>query len=277
MVGFTGYGFERRPRLRYWTLLQEGIEEVAAREGKGVVLLDQKSATGWDRIDGILFSDVTEENVRQSLNFATSELPRVSLLFSIPGCDCVISDEYEGGRVATRHLLELGHRRIAYLSSPESPLVRRRLAGYRDALQQAGITSDPRWERLYGEPGRVFPNFIERSTEVMRAWLADDWQSLGCTAILATNDQVAAGILIAFNEAGVEVPGQVSIVGYDNSEICDYLTPRLTSVHVPLHRVGSIGMEKLLQQIGSESQRSPVTTMLLVELIKRSSTSIAAG
>ena len=83
----------------------------------------------------------------------------------------------------------------------------------------------------------------------MAAWLKDDWNQLGCTAVMVQNDEAAIGAMEALEAAGKRVPQDVSVVGFDGIDICEYARPRLTSVEVPLQEIGKTATEILLRQL----------------------------
>lgn len=264
LIGFCGWGFRETPRTPYWTHLLDGIQEMAVRENKGILLLDYDSEFGWDKVDGVLTSDVPR-------NEQIVGLPHVELMYARTDTASVIADDYHGAQIATEYLMGLGHRRIGCLIKVDSALGKRRVSGYRDALQSAGIDPDPAWVRPFGQVGYPDPEFRERSRRIMQSWLAGEWRASGITALLAQNDLAAMGIMDALQEAGINVPGEVSVVGFDSTEICDLVSPRLTSVQVPLREIGAMGMEILLRQIQTGRSTNSVT-MLPTQLQVREST-----
>lgn len=136
----------------------------------------------------------------------------------------------EGGAFAiTDHLLMQGHERILYLGGPPKlSTTRDRLAGHRRALELRGVTPDPELTQT----GTFSRNFGYRRM----AELLQDGPEF--TAVFAANDIVAAGAAQALEEAGVRVPEDISLVGYDDIPVAQELRPRLTTVHVPLEEMG---------------------------------------
>ena len=159
----------------------------------------------------------------------------------------------------------LGHTRIGALSCCETPLPRLRLAGYRTALHEAGIVPDPKWVIPMAGGDR------NQTRKVMGEWLAKDWKENGLTAVLAQNDEVAMGIIDALEDAGLSVPGDVSVIGFDGTENCEHFRPPLTSVAVPLHKIGTTCMELVLSQVRGEQVDANVT-MMPAPLVVRGST-----
>lgn len=175
-------------------------------------------------------------------------------------------DDIEGGRIATEHLLSLGHRRIAFLGdSYPNPFrftsMRKRYVGYTEALDEAGVPLRPE----YVVTG-------EHSRDVARE-LAHPLLSLPerPTAIFAGSDTQALGILEAARALGIQVPHDLSIVGYDDIEIAAHL--ELTTIRQPLFDTGWRGVQLLLNYM-DESNRTvePVSELLPIELIVRGTT-----
>ncbi|MEV6103734.1 LacI family DNA-binding transcriptional regulator [Streptomyces sp. NPDC051940] len=167
-----------------------------------------------------------------------------------------VSVEYdnEGGAFAiTDHLLTQGHERILYLGGPPGlSTTRDRLAGHRRALELRGVTPDPALE----QPGAFSRAFgYRRLTELMR-------DGLEFTAVFAANDIVAAGALQALEEAGIRVPRDVSLVGYDDVPVAQELRPRLTTVHVPLEEMGRQAVRLAVPAEDEDEWREPLSGAL---------------
>jgi len=107
----------------------------------------------------------------------------------------------------------------------------------------------------------------------MCAWLREGWLETGCTAILVQNDIAAIGVIQMLQKEGIRVPEQVSVIGFDGTELCDLISPRVSAVALPFEQIGAKAMEMLNQQIAGE-QSSPQVIMLPVDL--REGESVAA-
>jgi LacI family transcriptional regulator len=152
------------------------------------------------------------------------------------------SDDVAGGRLATRHLIELGHRRIAHLSGATTTSTGRlRSRGYRAALAEAGLPFDAALEVVTGYLEDPATEAMDRLLD-----LADP-----PSAVFAGNDLVAAGALTAAQRRGLRVPGELAVVGYNDIPLAHRL--RLTTVHVPMHEFGRESFRILLQQVASGS------------------------
>jgi DNA-binding LacI/PurR family transcriptional regulator len=164
---------------------------------------------------------------------------------------------FAGGFAAAEHLLSLGHRRIAVVGGPPFKSTRARLAGYRTALQEAGVQPDPRLERSGG--------FVaETGYEAARALLRAPEPP---TAIFAGNDLQAIGVYRALYEAGLRAPDDMSVVGFDDLPLARLLTPALSTVRQPVREMGALATRMLLRIIAGEkleSARVELATSLVV-------------
>jgi LacI family transcriptional regulator len=178
-----------------------------------------------------------------------------------PGELSVSATNWAGGRAATQHLLELGHRRIAALLGPsEFPCTRDRLAGYRTALEAAGVPIDPALIH-YGDW------HAERAYEGMRHLLA---LANPPTAVFAGNDEQCLGIYRALYERGRRIPDTISVVGFDDMPYAPQLAPPLTTVRQPLREMGRVATKLLLRLIAGEPVEH-VRVELATPLIQRGS------
>lgn len=264
-------GLQNSYTLHPWGLhLLEGIRQVAQTAEKELLLVHRISLEPdlkWEKVDGVLNLEPTTQIVTPYL---PPGMPFVSALTRAKGHSSVVVDETGGVREAVQYLLDLGHRKIGYLiqnSMVHAPFLRPRIMAYREALQIAGIEADSRW--LRNMDGRF--SYRECGSRDMKRWLADNWRELGCTALLVQNDDTAIGVMQALQEAGIQVPGDVSVVGFDSTEISEYCTPHLTSIKVPLHDVGAQAMQLLLQLMQGEPLQ-PTTYELPTGLVVRAST-----
>lgn len=146
------------------------------------------------------------------------------------------SNHSTGGRQAVEHLIGLGHRRIGFVGGdPANPGLRARFGGYRDALLTAGIPDDPALvsEEGMGTAGSAVQRLLA---------LADP-----PTAVFATNDADAFAVVRAVVDAGLRVPEDVSVVGYDDTYSVMQTVPRLTTVHTSMHDIGRAAVDTLLR------------------------------
>ena len=232
----------------YYRHLLEGARAAAHEQNFEVLLLHENSRALFEKVDGVLLIASTTQAARLPLM-----MPRVSLLFPQSQMPSVVADDAGGVRAAVAHLHQLGHRKIAFMTQAvvegADELSKQRLKAYRSALREFGIRADARWVRAVVEKWREGRDLRNLAQEGMESWLRDDWQRLGCSALLAQNDEAAVGIVEALQKSGLRVPDDVSVVGFDGTEVSDYFRPQLTTVEVPLQEIGRCGVETLLAQI----------------------------
>jgi GntR family transcriptional regulator of arabinose operon len=257
-IGFLGEGLTNAAGAPYWGKVVSGIQEVARREDRQVVLLDEHSYNGWSDVDGVLVSDPrVEDQVRES----PVSPPFISLITPMIGMPGVIADDFQGGRDATDYLLTLGHTKIASLDiKGANPVTARRRAGFEAAYRRHKLQYDSAWDyRLNPYFSFYTYDFRAAGYAAMKEWIAGNWNELGCTAILVHNDNTAIGVIEAFEEAGIDVPGDVSVIGYDGAGVVGYNTEHITTIEVPLREIGFMAMVLLLQQIAEENtQVNPI-------------------
>ncbi len=178
------------------------------------------------------------------------------------GVPTVGSDNWNGGFIAARHLLTLGHRRIAAVSGPPDMLCSRaRLDGFRSAHAEAGAAVD---ESLILSGNFYMETGYRAAHELLR-------RPDRPTAIFAGSDMAALGILRAAHELGLLIPRDLSVVGYDDLPQAAWATPALTTVHQPLAEMGSVATGMLLDLI--DGRRPPTPRInLATELVVREST-----
>jgi len=188
-----------------------------------------------------------------------AEIPTVftDLDVQTPYATSVKPDNVGGARQATDHLLHLGHRHIAiFCGAPNSLAAIERLAGYRQALQAAGLPPNP---------ALTHQSYFSRE-EAYRDAVTYLRRGLTCTAIVAQSDEMAIGILQALQEHGLSVPGDVSLVGFDDIDVCPYLDPPLTTVQVDRAELGRSAVRRLVALIEGGARVVPqlVSTQLVV-------------
>lgn len=224
-----------------------------ARELRYINLLAQK------RVDGLLLVAAGECAQRTALLKACA-IPAVIIDRELPDltADCVLIDNAEGGRLAIEHLLALGHRRIGCIAGPAalSPGLDR-LAGYRQALHAARLAPD---DALI-----VNGDFHDRGGYAAAQALLSLPDPP--TAIFAGNDLMALGAMAAAHAAGVQIPAELSIVGFDDIHLAAFLNPPLTTVAQPKHELGVLAAEMLfarLEQPALPARRRLLSTQLVV-------------
>jgi DNA-binding LacI/PurR family transcriptional regulator len=274
IVDIHGPGHDVHVQHPYSARLMRGIRRAASRHGLNLLLLDETSTQQWEKMDGIIVHGTRANTLLPTL---PRNMPAVVLGTSIAEAVCVVSDDRSGITGLMEHLLALGHRRVAAMLDSLSP---RRVSAYRDALYTAGIEPNSKWLRQIriGDEveGQIEHQYVDIGHHVMQQWLREDWAELGCTAIITQNDDTAHGVVEALRQSGKRVPEDVSITGFDGTEIGGYFKPFLTTIEVPLEEMGVAVVEELQKQIAGGEVR-PVTLSHPVSLKTCHSTAAAAG
>ncbi|MDN3309811.1 LacI family DNA-binding transcriptional regulator [Microbacterium oryzae] len=221
------------------------IEEAARSEGYSATTLNlpdtSPEAIGAavrqllrEQVDGIVVI-APQVRVFHVLRGMAIDVPFVSLQTSSgQGSDSIAADQLEGARLATQHLVELGHADILHLSGPQDWIeADSRMRGYLQALRDADLPTIP---PIRGDWTADFGHYAGR--ELARR---QDF-----TAIFAANDLMAIGLMHGFRDAGVDVPGDVSVVGFDDIPVAAHVWPPLTTVHIDFAELGRRAIARLL-------------------------------
>lgn len=263
-----------------WVLeIMRGVEQVARAHDLAVVVTEMQGrltpGRAWTeqvlarRPTGVVavFSELTAE---QQVQLSSRAIPLVVLdptgepLHDTPS---VGATNWNGGLAATRHLLGLGHRRIAMISGPTEWLCcRARLDGYRAAMDAAGVPVDPALVRasiLYEQGGLADGRELLRLPEPP-------------TAIFTANDLQAVGVYEAARQAGVRIPEELSVVGFDDLPFTQWTGPPLTTVRQPLADMGATAADLVLA-LADGRQPAQTRVELATTLVVRQSTAPPAG
>jgi DNA-binding LacI/PurR family transcriptional regulator len=215
------------------------------------------------RVDGVLLISLPP-NDEQASRLTKSNIPSVLIDGYHPNFCCVYPDDVQGGRIATQHLIELGHRKIAYLSdhldTPFHPSMRLRYQGYRETLEAENIPLNPEFQ-IEGDRGRL------NARSMARVLLSLDDPP---TAIFAASDTQAIGAIEAAAELGFHVPRDLSVVGYDDIRDAAYL--ELTTIDQQLVASGIEGAKMLLDLLDDSKQGVQSKQTISVDLVVRGST-----
>lgn len=214
------------------------------------------------RVDGliILWPRLT---VRFLESFLPDDLPVVLLNTSVGQSrfDSLSFDNRAGAYAAVEHLAEHGHERVAiFTGGSENFDAQERLAGYRAAVEDCGLKADSSLE-LEGDFTR------ETGQALVETFLGLDPRP---TALFASNDSMALGALRGLHEAGLRVPDDVALVGFDDIPTASYVTPSLTTVHAPTQELGEQAMDHLLARI-QDDEKNPSHQTLETRLLARES------
>jgi DNA-binding LacI/PurR family transcriptional regulator len=251
-----------------------GVFDAVADKAVDVVAFDEPSAASADspllatlpvtgRIDGLIVMDLPLTDA-VTTRLLKSKLPTVLIDETHPAFDSVKTDDYAGGRLAAEHLLGRGRTKFAFLGEVQAQHEyalpsRRRLRGYADGLTRAGQVLAEPWTA-------TAENSLAAATEVATRLLDAPERP---DAILAHTDLLAAGVLKAAAHLGLSVPGDVSVVGYDDGDLAEALG--LTTVRQPFHESGRIAAQMLLDRLSGRHQDTR-SVELRLELVRRQST-----
>jgi LacI family transcriptional regulator/LacI family repressor for deo operon, udp, cdd, tsx, nupC, and nupG len=239
---------QREARRDGFALFVAGSEEEARDEERWARAMAPQ-------VDGLLL--VSPEMPDEALGALADALPLVVTNRVAEGVPAVLTDTSEASGHAVEHLHALGHRRLVYLAGPNGYSNDVRLRGFRSACARLGIEAD-----------EIGP-FHARYAEGIRA--ADLVLATPATGIIAFNDEIAVGVLNRLADRGVGVPGQVSVVGFDDTGLAEMVSPRLTTVRVPAAAAGVAAVDMLLAVVtGRDVAPGPVE--LSGQLIVRAST-----
>ena len=261
------------PNLTDYTLasLIEGAESEARRQGYFVISASAPDAnTVAQLVQQLVDSQRTEgllainPYIDDRFKVLPPDVPTmlIGAVARDPKHGSVALDEELAGRRATEYLLGLGHRRIAHITGPlVEDCSKERLQGYHLALQAAGISPDPSlviegdWSATSGD-------------EAVRKWLE---VGTTFTALFAQNDRMAVGAIRALREAGLRVPEDISVMGFDDMPLASYFDPTLTTVRQDIFNIGREAARHLIWSIENPTQ-PPHNLRFQAELIIRNST-----
>lgn len=198
------------------------------------------------RVSGILY--LTEaafniEKLRERISSCGTGFVMITRMSCIDFCDIISVNHALGARMAVEHLYGLGHRRIAFIGEPNTHA---REDAFRDTIKELGITPDEDYIIVRNE--RNCTGGYEAAKELLRKTAGKR-----PTAIFAAYDQLAYGVMRAVREAGLRIPEDISIIGVDNNQVSDYITPALTSIETTADEVGKVAGEMLLSRIQGDT------------------------
>lgn len=257
----------------FFAAVVRGIEDVVLPHGYGILLCNADEDPAKEamyvamlrakRVDGVIVSPsgAGAETLRGLL---AAGVPVVQVDRRVAGlaADAVVCDNRAGVRAAVEHLVKLGHRRLGLLGGPRRLYTgRERARAFRAALREAGLPVEETWvlegnfkvDGGYALAGR----FLEAATRP--------------TAVFVANNLMTIGALLRFKEAGVRIPEDLAVVGFDDMDWAPVLTPPLTAVAQPSYELGRTAADLLLQRLGGQVAGRPRTVRLEPRLVVRES------
>lgn len=208
------------------------------------------------RCDGLII--LGQSSLHKQLNqLASQNVPFVTWGAQLPDqlyCS-VGSDNQQGGRRTTNHLIRMGRRKVAFIGDTNSPETQLRFVGYKQALEMNNIEFEPRLVR----PAHFYP---ESAIEEINVLLE---QGVEFDGVVAASDMVALGAMRALAGSGINVPRDVSVIGYDDVLVAAYTSPALSTIHQDVTKAGRLMVNKLLRLLEGENiQSSTLPTDLII-------------
>jgi LacI family transcriptional regulator len=256
----------------FYSELIRGVDQTARKQGFQILLSsshgEAKTILGsarsmLGRVEGLIIMaphrDSSEALLQISKRFPTVLLnPGVD----VPGCSSVAVPNFDSAQALIRHLLRLGHQSIAIIKGPSSNVdAEERLRGFLKAVVDQGIEPEARME-LQGDFTEV--SGFQAATQLLRMDKLPD-------SIFAANDSMAVGALSALGAAGVKIPEDVAIVGFDDISIAQFVTPALTTVQTDAFGMGERAVDLLIASIQDPAQTGVVNEVLPAPLVIRKS------
>jgi DNA-binding LacI/PurR family transcriptional regulator len=235
----------------------EAFDSLADHRADGIIVATRSCKSGDERLKELIASGIPVSLIGRD--------------FRHPQADLVAADNLKGGYEATKHLIDLGHKRIGFIGvSLTKSLGLRRFQGYQEALDEHGLPIDEKL--IVGSGGSdQMPGYsteemgFDGMTKLLRL---RKWP----TAVFARNDFTAIGALNAIKKAGLRIPEDIAVAGYDDIPLASHITPALTTVRQPTREQGRLAATFLLQRIEEDPERPREEKTFDCELIIRQST-----
>lgn len=262
----------------FYTALARGAEDAARQLGYRLLLANsdenlEKEKEYIDtvlaaRVDGVLIAPAGDDSLDHLRKLRTHRIPFVMLDREVPGIesDTVLGDSKEGARQLCEHLIELGHRRIAFINGlPSVSTARLRLEGYKESLKLYNIPFD---ETIVYETGYIRPDTETKMEGIIDSVLHTVDRP---SAILAASNFMALSAIRTLRNRGVQVPEDISVVCFDELEAGFVADPFMTVAAQPAYDFGYIGIQMLVERIGTDDVKEWRKIMLPSTLRKRGS------
>ncbi|MDK2123588.1 LacI family DNA-binding transcriptional regulator [Parachitinimonas caeni] len=207
------------------------------------------------QVDGVILLAGQVEDERLRDYALRTPICLIGRQLQAPNVQSVVADISAGASMAVQHLLDLGHRRIAYIGpAGDSPEAQACLHGYQQTLRQAGLEFDRRL--VLGAEGQGAGGMLAMQR------LLDS--RLDFSAVFAGDDQLALGAQLALRRRNLRIPDEMSLVGFGDLPVAPYTTPPLTTVRLPGHELGSLAAKAIVRLIDGETPRLEVPPLQLV-------------
>lgn len=259
-----------------------GIEEVARKNGYNVLLCNYRQDPELERnylqtlfeaqVRGVVISSITAQSSLLN-DYQNRGLNIVTIDQAIEDAQAyqIGFDYRQSGYLATKHLIDKGHKKIAFVTAPlDRPSRQGTYLGYLDALQEGQLEHDERWVQGFRlSEGKFYGNAFEfeNGKNLVKHLLELDERP---TAIFCINDMTAFGVLNELNNRGIRVPEEMSVVGLDNIEMAKMVTPALTTIEHPKYEMGKFAGNMLVDLLNGDTSSIKQIT-LSPKLIERNS------
>jgi DNA-binding LacI/PurR family transcriptional regulator len=270
-IGLVAHRFERTGEA----LTTEAVLAAAEAEDYAVTIVNVRTAEtdSWENaasrlshqaIDGLVIIRA-EQDTPESLALPAGLAVAVSDSRLAGYYPAVGADHVQGSTDATRHLLELGHRTVHHLAGPaDSDPANVRAAAWQRTLEHAGIRPPQPWRGDWSaRSGYEIGHLVAADPDV--------------TALFCANDEMAIGVVRALHEHGRRVPDDISIVGFDDIMVSEFLWPPLTTVRQDFRRIGAELVRLVVEQIGANGRATPHRVLVPTTLVVRGTTSAPAA
>ncbi|MDR1800354.1 MAG: LacI family transcriptional regulator [Lachnospiraceae bacterium] len=256
----------------FYGAVLESVVSAATKEGYGMFIAtdtELNTAAGklmlQKQVDGIIFSSKPDYEILSSAKANNTPVVLINHEPDMPKTHCLLSDDYGGIRIAVRHLAELGHEKIGFVSGTFTDFIRtRRYHGFLQALGELGLRFVPEWF-IECEPA------IEVATKAVIKILSLIDRP---TALVCANDTLAVGAVKGAQRLGFSVPEDISVTGFDDSVLCTVCEPELTSIRIDKDKMGKLAVECLMSQISGVTQTNYVRTLTATLALRSSSAKV---
>ncbi len=241
----------------FYSKLSRGVIQTAEKNGYRVIVCESKFSLGIGEkylkiligrgVDGLLIATLDlNDTIVKKLNNIGEHFVIMTCKLDIPGINYVIANDYEAGRKVAEYIINLGHKNIAFLKGPDVYSSNERFTAYKDVMNEKNLEIKDYF---------ITKNVLDRVSayEVTLELLKENND---ITAIIGNNDYAAIGAIKAIEELGLNIPKDISIIGYDDIDITELLKVPLTTVHYPKFKCGVEATKMIIRMLEKKRSRS---------------------
>lgn len=258
------FGIEEVARQNQFTVMACNTLHDPALEEEYIRIVLEK------QVKGLIISSISSEKtlLKQAISLGLHVIA-IDQNIEEDGISQIEFDYRKGGYLATKYLQEKGHRKIGYVTSRlDRPSRKRIYQGYWDAMREAGL--EPLVEEAKAEEGYSAVYEFDTGKRLTQLLLDNE---IPPTAIFACNDMMAFGVIHELTRRGIDVPGQISVMGFDGIEVGQMIHPPLTTIKQPDYEMGKMACKMLVGRMNGEESH-PFDVMLQPKLLERSSVAV---